>query len=55
MQLGAKHIKSLFIKFRQIFTILYFFYFLIIVSLINLLKNSLTKLASKKNTNNQIY
>nr|YP_010950852.1 cytochrome b [Peltigera polydactylon]WMI45094.1 cytochrome b [Peltigera polydactylon] len=55
MQLGAKHVESPFIEFGQISTVLYFSHFLIIVPLISLLENSLIELASKKNTNTQIY
>jgi len=48
MQLGAKHVESPFIEFGQISTILYFFHFLIIVPLINLLENNLINLTTKE-------
>ena len=44
MQLGAKHVKSPFIEFGQISTILYFSYFLIIVPIVTYIENSITYL-----------
>ena len=41
--------KSSFIEFEQISTLIYFAYFLIIVSLISLLENILIEIASEKN------
>ena len=46
MQLGAKHVESPFIKFRQISTVLYFLHFLIIMPLISIIENSLVNLSS---------
>jgi len=45
MQLGAKHVESLFIEFGQISTALYFSYFVVIVPFVTLLENSLIDLA----------
>ena len=47
MQLGAKHVESPFIELGQISTILYFFYFLIIIPLVTLIENSLIELKDK--------
>ena len=47
MQLGVKHVKSLFIELGQISTILYFSYFLIIILLVTLIENSLIELKDK--------
>src|SRR5712675_1880814 len=49
MQLGAKHVESPFIEFGKISTIIYFSYFLVIVPITSLLKNSLIKLSINKN------
>ena len=49
MQLNAKHVEFSFIEFEQIFTILYFAHFLIIVSFLNLLENNLIELTIKEN------
>ena len=48
MQLGAKHVESPFIEFGQIWTIIYFSYFLVIVPVTSLLENSLIELSINK-------
>ena len=50
MQLGAKHVESPFIEFGQLSTILYFIYFVGVVSLVTLLENSLVYIASNVNS-----
>jgi ubiquinol-cytochrome c reductase cytochrome b subunit len=40
MQLGAKHVESPFIEFGQISTVLYFLYFLGVVSLLTFIENT---------------
>jgi ubiquinol-cytochrome c reductase cytochrome b subunit len=40
MQLGAKHVESPFIEFGQISTVLYFFYFTVVMYTITLIENT---------------
>ena len=44
MQIGAKHVETPFIEFGQISTVLYFSHFLIIVTLVSLLENTLVEI-----------
>jgi ubiquinol-cytochrome c reductase cytochrome b subunit len=40
MQLGAKHVESPFIEFGQISTVLYFFYFTVVMYTITVIENT---------------
>jgi ubiquinol-cytochrome c reductase cytochrome b subunit len=40
MQLGAKHVESPFIEFGQISTVLYFFYFTVVMYGVTLVENT---------------
>jgi len=51
MQLGAKHVESPFIEFGQIYTVLYFSHFLLIVPFISLFENSLTDIYNYRSDN----
>ena len=46
MQLGAKHVESPFIEFGQLSTVLYFFYFSVIMYSVSLIENSFVDLHS---------
>uniref|UniRef100_UPI0030E5D81B apocytochrome b n=1 Tax=Dematophora necatrix TaxID=2751867 RepID=UPI0030E5D81B len=50
MSLGAKHVESPFIEFGQISTVLYFFYFILIVPFVSLIENTLVDLSLEKKT-----
>ena len=51
MQLGAKHVESPFIEFGQLSTVLYFFYFSVIMYSVTLIENSFVDL----NDNNRLH
>ena len=48
MQLGAKHVESPFIEFGQISTVLYFAYFILIVTVLSIIENTLVDLSLEK-------
>jgi ubiquinol-cytochrome c reductase cytochrome b subunit len=53
MQLGAKHVESPFIEFGQLSTVLYFFYFSVIMYSVSVIENSFSDLHNiKKSINN---
>ena len=48
MQLGAKHVESPFIEFGQLSTVLYFFYFSVIMYSVSVIENSFIDLNLKR-------
>jgi len=56
MKLGACHVETPFIELGQLSTLLYFGYFVVIVSVISLIENTLVDLSgSKQGTGSKIY
>ena len=47
MQLGAKHVETPYIEFGQIFTLLYFLYFLLVIPSISYIENNIIKYSVK--------